>query len=124
MKTSTNRYEKQTRVMTLAHSKWNQTSCLTGKRIYNSFGEALKSAWNWVNTTTINPLHALASKTNGKVWDNRIYFNSANGAVYFNADTNEMGIKRSDLNAFNSDILNTLLAEKATQLQNLGINLR
>lgn len=92
-----------------------------------SFSFSLKIAWKnakAIANVNINSINSISKATQGSVWNNRIYFNTAHGAVYYDFNNNTMGIKKSDLNSFTSDYLNSLLSEKATQLQSIGIDLR
>lgn len=74
----------------------------------------------------INDIFEIAKAANGKVWNNRIYFNGNFGSVYAEkTDTNwTLEIKRSDITEFNGQMLNAMLDDKANELTNLGLTLR
>jgi len=125
MKTS-NRYNRSE----IMKQAWKEFKQDIENGVNSSFRICLTIAWrNAKRKANLNTsdISSVSDCTNGNVWGDRIYFNSANGAVYAEQTISgdwTMGIKRSDLTPFTKSILNSFLSEKANELQSLGLILK
>lgn len=119
-------------------SKYNKAEIMKAAWSYKKgyfksldFATCLRTAWRdakeKAGNIDITNNDQIAKATKGKVWGDRIYFNSCHGSIYAKINNNGtcyLGLKPSDVNEFTRPRLVSFMEEKANELQSLGLTLR